>query len=125
MAGFERHLRPALAAVDLPLVIVRNRAQAEFEISGISLELPSEAEEGVPGVRLMRQDTTIRIASIKSGETVFRYSVRTVVRTSDESPRIVYWATRRQTPSGMSATGKATAARRCALVLQRALNDTP
>jgi hypothetical protein len=125
MAGFERYLRPALAAVDLPLVIVPTRAQADFEISGVSLELPSETEEGLRDVRTIRQDTTVRITRIASGETLFQHSVRTVVRTPDESARIVYWATRGQTPSGMLATGKATAARRCARVLRQALNDTP
>lgn len=125
MAGFEQYLRPALAAVDLPLVFVRTRAQADFEISGISQELPSETEEGSRDVRTMRQNTTVRITCIESGETVFRHSIRTVVRTPHAPARIVYWATRSQTPAGIVATGKATAARRWVRVLQQALNDTP
>jgi hypothetical protein len=124
MAGFETYLRSALTAVDLPLVIVRTRGDADFEFTGVSVAVAPDVEElGYGGT--MRQDTTIRITAIQSGETVFRHSVRTVVRMPSASPRLVYWGTRSQTPSGVLATGKAAAARRCVHVLQQALNERP
>ena len=125
MGGFETHLRTALAAADLPLVIVPTREQADYEVSGVSVEVPAGIEEGAREVRTTRQDTTVRITDIDSGETVFKHSVRTLVRTPDESAGIVYWATRAQTPSSLRATGRVAAARRCVRALKLALNDTP
>jgi hypothetical protein len=125
MAGFDTFLRTAIKAVDLPVVFVRTRAEADYELSGVTVEEPQVLEENVTEFRTTRQNTSVRITKIDSGETMFKHSVRTIVRTPIGSARLVYWATRPPTPSRILATGKDTAARRCVEVLQQALNQKP
>ena len=121
MAGFDTYFRAATKASKLPLVFVRTRALAEYEITGFTKEVPSEEAENVVDFRTTRQETTIRVTRIDSGEEVFQHSVRTLVRSPTESARIVYWATRGETPNRLLAIGKETAARRCVHAMQDTL----
>ena len=121
MAGFDTYFRSATNSVTLPLVFVRTRALAEYEVTGITKEVPSEEAENVADFRTTRQDTIIRVTRIDSGQEVFQHSVRTLVRSPNESARIVYWATRSVTPNRVLAIGKETAARRCVQAMQDAL----
>jgi hypothetical protein len=121
MAGFETYFRAATSAATLPLVFVRTRAQADYEITGSTKQVPSNEAENVADFRTTRQETTVRVTRIDSGQEVFRHSVRTLVRSPNEEARIVYWATRSQTPNRLLAIGKETAARRCVQAIQDAL----
>ena len=121
MAGFDAYFRAATRNSKLPLVFVRTRALAEYEITGFTKEVPSEEAENVAESRTTRQETTVRVTRIDSGQEVFQHSVRTLVRSPNESARIVYWATRSETPNRLLAIGKETAARRCVQAMQDAL----
>ena len=121
MAGFETYFRAATKAATLPLAFVRTRAEADYEITGITKQVPSDEAENVADFRTTRQETAVRITRIDSGEEVFRHSVRTLVRSPNEEARIVHWTTRSQTPNGLLAIGKETAAQRCVQAVQGAL----
>ena len=121
MAGFETYFRAATKAATLPLVFVRTRAEADYEITGLTKQVPSDEAENVADFRTTRQETAVRITRIESGEEVFRHSVRTLVRSPNEEMRIVHWTTRSQTPNRLLAIGKETAAQRCVQALQGAL----
>ena len=121
MAGFETYFRAATKAATLPLAFVGTRAEADYEITGITKQVPSDEAENVADFRTTRQETAVRITRIDSGEEVFRHSVRTLVRSPNEEARIVHWTTRSQTPNQLLAIGKETAARRCVQALQGAL----
>jgi hypothetical protein len=121
MPGFDTYFRVAARDIGLPVVFVRTRAEAEYEITGVTQQVPSDEAENVAGFRTTRQETTVRVTQIDSGQEVFRHSVRTLVRSPNEEARIVYWTTRSQTPTRLLAIGKETAARRCVQALQDAL----
>ena len=121
MAGFDTYFRAATKDSKLPLVFVRTRALAEYEITGVTKEVPSDVAEHVADFRTTRQETAVRITRIDSGEEVFRHSVRTLVRSPNEEARIVHWTTRSQTPNRLLAIGQETAAQRCVQALQGAL----
>jgi hypothetical protein len=121
MAGFETYFLAATKAATLPLVFVRTRAEADYEVTGITKQVPSDEAENVADFRTTRQETAVRVTRIDSGEEVFRHSVRTLVRSPNEEARIVHWTTRSQTPNRLLAIGKETAARRCVQALQGAL----
>ena len=121
MVGFETYFRAATKAATLPLVFVRTRAEADYEITGITKQVPSDEAENVADFRTTRQETAVRVTKIDSGEEVFRHSVRTLVRSPNEEARIVHWTTRSQTPNRLLAIGKETAAQRCVQALQGAL----
>jgi hypothetical protein len=121
MAGFETYFRAATKAATLPLVFVRTRAEADYEITGITKQVPSDEAENVADFRTTRQETAVRVTRIDSGEEVFRHSVRTLVRSPNEEARIVHWTTRSPTPNRLLAIGQETAARRCVQALQGAL----
>jgi hypothetical protein len=121
MAGFDTYFRAATKDSKLPLVFVRTRALAEYEITGLTKEVPSDEGDNVANFRTTRQETTVRVTRIDSGQEVFQHSVRTLVRTPNDQARIVYWATRSQTPNRLLAIGKETAARRCVQAMQDAL----
>ena len=123
MAGFDRYFRAATKDSKLPLVFVRTRAQADYEITGITKQVPSDEAENVANVRTTRQETTVRVTRIDSGEEVFQHSVRTLVRLPNDEAQIVHWTTRSQTPNQLLAIGKETAARRCVQALLDALTD--
>lgn len=129
MAGFDRYFRAATKDSKLPLVFVRTRAQADYEITGITKQvafddpMPSGEAENVANVRTTRQETTVRVTRIDSGEEVFQHSVRTLVRLPNDEAQIVHWTTRSQTPNQLLAIGKETAARRCVQALLDALTD--
>ena len=84
MAGFETYFRAATKAATLPLVFVRTRAEADYEITGLTKQVPSDEAENVADFRTTRQETAVRITRIDSGEEVFRHSVRTLVRSPND-----------------------------------------
>jgi hypothetical protein len=108
MAGFDTYFRAATKDSKLPLVFVRTRALAEYEITGLTKELPSDEAENVADFRTTRQETTVRVTRIDSGQEVFHHSVRTLVRSPNDEARIVDWTTRSQTPNRLLAIGKET-----------------
>lgn len=121
MAGLETYFKAAARDARLPLVFVRTKAQAEYEITGITKQVPSDEADNVADFRTTRQETTVRVTRIDSGQEVFQHSVRTLVRSPTEEATIIHWTTRSQTPNRLLAIGKETAARRCVQVLQGAL----
>ena len=121
MAGFETYFRAATKAATLPLVFVRTRAEADYEITGITKQVPSDEAEHVADFNTTRQETTVRITRIDSGQEVFQHSVRTLVRSPNDEARIVHWTTPSPTPNRLLAIGKETAARRCVQAMEDAL----
>jgi hypothetical protein len=124
MAGFDSYLRAATRTIDLPLVFVGTRAQADYEITGFTKEV-RPAVEGVSNVRTTLQDTTIWVKNIGSGQTVFTHSVKTTLTSPNKSDSLVDRATRTPTPSRLLASAKETAAKHCAQALQAALSEKP
>jgi hypothetical protein len=125
MAGFRPYFLAAATAANLPLGFVRTRAQADYEITGVTQASNLLWEEGVRDHVTIRQDTTVRMTRIKSGETVFQHSVRTLVRAPNDGARIVNWGTVSQTPSSLTAIAKETAARRCVRALAEWAREQP
>jgi hypothetical protein len=121
MAGFDTYFRAAARDASLPLVFVQTRALAEYEITGITKQVPADEAENVAGFQTTRQETTVRVTRIDSGREVFQHSVRTLVRSPAGEPMIVHWTTRSQTPNKLLAIGKQTAARRCVQAMEDAL----
>lgn len=73
-----------------PREFVRTRAQADYEIIGVTHAFNLRWEEGVGDHVTIRQATTVRMTRIKSGEIVFHHSVQTLVRSPNDA-RIVHW----------------------------------
>ena len=117
MAGFRPYFVAAATAANLPLGFVRTRAQADYEITGVTHASNLLWEEGARDHVTIRQDTTVRMTKIKSGEIVFHHSVQTLVRSPNDGARIVHWGTVSQTPSSLTAMAKKTAAGRCVRAL--------
>jgi hypothetical protein len=118
---FHTYFRAAARKASLPLVFVRTRTQAEYELTGVTKQVPSDEAENVANFKTTRQETTVRITRIDSGQEVFQHSVRTLVRSPTDEARIVHWTTRSQTPNKLLAIGKQTAARKCVQAIQDAL----
>jgi hypothetical protein len=129
MPGLGSYFRAATKAIDVPLVFVATEAEADFVVSGTTKEMPRDrkldADDAASGVRTTRVDTTIQIANIKSGELVFKHSVRTLVQTPADETGHPHRATGDRTSASLLANGKETAARRCVLALQDAMKEKP
>jgi hypothetical protein len=125
MDGFDRYFRAAKATSggELPLVFVATRAEAEYEISGITSEVTPTLEENVRDRRTTRQDTTVSMTRIASGETVFTHSVTTLVRSPGKSAHSVEAGGHGQTPSRLLDAGKQTAARQCVKAMQATFTE--
>lgn len=76
MGGFEQDLKTAIEKKKVPVEIVADRAQADFEITGTS-----ETEKAGKAKKIIRWDwhsneqASITVSEIKSGEVFFAYSV--------------------------------------------------
>lgn len=75
MDGFETFLKAALEEKKVPLVIVEDKEKADFEITGASnSEKASTAKKIFRGSWHSREEASINVSNIKTGEIVFAYS---------------------------------------------------
>jgi hypothetical protein len=75
MGGFETPLKKAMANKKVPLEIVEQREQAEYEITGTSeSKKASTAKKVILGSWHSDEEASIKVASVKSGEIVYAYS---------------------------------------------------
>ena len=124
MGGFDKYLRAATKGVELPLVLVKTRAEAMYEVTGSTKEVPPGADAVNGVLRSSQRDTRIRVSHIDSGQTVFTHSITTTVSWPNDAAK-ANPASRNPTPSRILAIGKETAARHCAQALRNAINMKP
>jgi hypothetical protein len=120
MEGFDTYFRAATRTGKLPLVFVRTRAEADYEITGHTRGTTADENGRGDDQTTTRQQTTIRITNIESGQIVFAHSVDTRVHSQANRPGRKVVA-----PAQFIHLGKQTAARACVAALQEALNATP
>jgi hypothetical protein len=76
MGGFEIPLKKAMADKKVPLEMVAERELAEYEITGTSeSRKASTAKKVILGSWHSDEEASIKVASVKSGEIVYAYSV--------------------------------------------------
>jgi len=75
MDGFESYLKDAFKDKKVPLVIVWDKSQADFEITGTSNSQKAGAMKKILGNWHSREEASINLTNLKTGETVFAYSV--------------------------------------------------
>jgi len=74
--GFDSFLREAIAKKKVPVEITSNRDQADYEITGTAeTQKASTAEILIMGNWHSREEASITLSNIKSGEVVWAYSV--------------------------------------------------
>jgi hypothetical protein len=74
--GFDEYLKTAIAAKKVPVSIVTDRSQAQFEVTGHSdTQKASTAKKVFLGSWRSNEQASIQIADLASGEVVFAYSV--------------------------------------------------
>jgi hypothetical protein len=74
--GYETYLKDAIASKKVPVEIVANREQAEYEITGTAeSQKASAAKKIIMGNWHSREEASITLSNIKSGEVVWAYSV--------------------------------------------------
>ena len=76
MDGFETYLKDAMVKKKVPVVIVEQRDQADYEITGVS----ESKKAGAAKIIIMgnwhsTEDASIKVANLKSGDLVYAYSV--------------------------------------------------
>ena len=76
MGGFETPLKKAMAGKKVPLQIVEQREEAEYEITGAAdSKKASTAKKVIMGSWHSDEDASIKVANLKSGEIVYAYAV--------------------------------------------------
>ena len=76
MGGFETPFKKAMADKKVPLQLVDQREQAEYEITGTSeSKKASTAKKIIMGSWHSDEDASIKVANLKSGEIVYAYAV--------------------------------------------------
>jgi hypothetical protein len=75
MGGFETFLKAAMENKKVPLVVVEDKAQADFEIIGTSNSQKASTMKKILGNWHSREEAGINMVNIKTSETVFAYSV--------------------------------------------------
>jgi hypothetical protein len=76
MGGFENDLRAAIESKKVPVVLVPDKDQADYEIAGTSdTEKASTAKKVVMWNWHSNEQASITVTEHKSGEVVFAYSV--------------------------------------------------
>jgi hypothetical protein len=76
MGGFEKPFKKALADKKVPLEMVEQREQAEYEITGASeTKKASTAKKVILGSWHSDEDASIKVANLKTGEIVYAYAV--------------------------------------------------
>ncbi len=74
--GFDSYLKDAIAKKKVPLEIATNRDQADYEITGTAeTQKASTAKILIMGNWHSREEASITLSNIKSGEVVWAYSV--------------------------------------------------
>jgi len=74
--GFDTFLKEAITKKSVPVEVVSSREQADYEISGTSdTQKASTAKKVILGNWHSREEASITLSSIKSGEVVWAYSV--------------------------------------------------
>ncbi len=75
MGGFETPLRKAIADKKVPVEIVEQREQAEYEITGASeSKKAGNAKKIIMGSWHSDEDASIKVANLKTGEIVYAYA---------------------------------------------------
>lgn len=76
MGGFETPLKKAIKDKKVPLEVIEQRDQAEYEITGASeSKKASTAKKVIMGSWHSDEEASIKVASMKTGEIVYAYSV--------------------------------------------------
>ena len=76
MDGFENYLREALKAKNVPLELVSDKAQAQYEITGHSTTVKaSTAKKAIMWNWHSDEDAAISVADLHSSEVVYAYEV--------------------------------------------------
>jgi hypothetical protein len=74
--GYDTYLKDAIAKKKVPVEIVTNRDQADYEIRGTSeSQKASTAKKVILGNWHSREEASITVSNIKSAEVVWAYSV--------------------------------------------------
>ncbi|HUK24929.1 MAG TPA: hypothetical protein VLV49_10140 [Terriglobales bacterium] len=74
--GFDNYLKDAIAKKKVPVEVVASKDQAEYEITGTAdSQKASTAKKVILGNWHSREEASITVSSIKSGEVVWAYSV--------------------------------------------------
>jgi hypothetical protein len=74
--GYDAYLKDAFAKKKVPVEIVANRDQADYEITGTSeSQKASTAKKVILGNWHSREEASITVSNIKSSEVVWAYSV--------------------------------------------------
>ncbi|HZR25099.1 MAG TPA: hypothetical protein VFA59_16005 [Vicinamibacterales bacterium] len=74
--GYDTYLAAAMHSKQVPLVLVTDRAKADFELSGVTeSERASWAKIAFLGSTSTNEQASIKIINIKSGTIVFGYNV--------------------------------------------------
>lgn len=75
MNGFEAYLKAAMDKKNVPLVVVENRKDAAYEITGVAgSQKAGTAKKIITGSWHSREEASIKVADIKTGIVVFAYS---------------------------------------------------
>lgn len=75
---FDEFVKSALEAKKVPVTVVDNRDQADFEISGFSeTQKAGAAKKIIMGSWHSRESASIKVANLKSGVIAFAYSYNT------------------------------------------------
>lgn len=76
--NFHEFIKAAIEKKQVPVTVVENREQAEFEITGFSeSQKASAAKKIIMGSWHSRESASIKVANIKSGVIAFAYSYNT------------------------------------------------
>src|SRR5215813_10029257 len=76
MDGFETFLREAIEKKKVPVTVVDDKSQADYEITGASdSQKAGLAKKLIMGSWHSREEASVNIVNIKTGVTVFAYSV--------------------------------------------------
>jgi hypothetical protein len=76
MGGFEEDMKAAIQSKKVPIVLVTDKDQADYEISGASeSEKASAAKKAIMWNWHSNEQASITVTEHKSGEVVFAYSV--------------------------------------------------
>ena len=74
--GFDAYLKDAISKKKVPVEVTSNRDQADYEITGAAeTQKASTAKKVIMGNWHSREEASINVSNIKSGEVVWAYSV--------------------------------------------------
>jgi hypothetical protein len=74
--GFDSYLKDAMGTKKVPVEIVSNRDQAEYEITGTAeSQKAGAAKKIIMGSWHSKEEASITLSNLKSGEVVWAYSV--------------------------------------------------